>query len=270
MVAAVNMGGAPAATGSAEAEVTREVLADRWSGAYRARNAACTVARMYRVLGVVYLATGCGFGFGAVDGPSKEYAFDSGDGAFYKTAVGSHVDHRGQGWSRGPGSVRGEAPLGGGMSIGFRRGIMWSGTANGQSIDSGRTADYYLQGYWGALSLGVGLTSDSGSVEVMPGQTATVGYSGYYIEPAYGLYANHLFYLGAVFAYIDGETTVNDGNYADARGLRPGLRLGISTFPLGPGMLRLTIDARYLVTPEIDGGGSYGGLSTAFALNFIL
>lgn len=225
---------------------------------------------MYRLLVVVYLATGCGFGFGAVDGPSKEYSFDSGDGAFYKDGSGTHVDLDGQRWRRGPGTLLGTGQVGGGMSIGFRRGIAWSGTANGQSIDSGRTADYYLQGYWGALSLGVGLTSDSGSVEVAPGQTATVGYSGLYIEPAYGLYANGLVYLGAVFAYIDGETTVNDGNYADARGLRPGLRLGISTIPVGPGMLRLTIDARYLFTPEIDGGGSYGGLSTAFALNFIL
>lgn len=225
---------------------------------------------MYRLFVVVYLAAGCGFGFGAVDGPSKEYAFDSGDGAFYKTGVGTHVDNNGQEWSRGPGSVRGEAPLGGGMSLGFRRGIAWSGTADGKSIDSGRTADYYLQGYWGALSLGVGLTSDSGSVEVTPGQTASVGYSGLYIEPAYALFSNGPIYVGAVFAYIDGETTVNDGNYADARGLRPGLRLGITTIPLGPTMLRLTVDARYLSTPEIDGGGSYGGLSTAFALNFIL
>lgn len=73
-----------------------------------------------------------------------------------------------------------------------------------------------------------------------------------------------------MFAYIDGETTVDGGNFTDARGLRPGLRLGITTIPLGPTMLRLTVDARYLITPETDAGGSYGGLSTAFALNFIL
>lgn len=139
---------------------------------------------MLRFLVGVYLAAGCGFGFGAVDGPSKEYAFDSGDGAFYQDSSGTHIDGNGQRWRRGAGTLVGHGQLGGGASIGFRRGISWAQSASGQSVDGGRSADYYLQGYWGALSLGLGMTTESGTVETTPGQTTEVGYEGLYVEPA--------------------------------------------------------------------------------------
>ncbi len=234
---------------------------------------------MYQLLVVMYLAaTGCGLGIGAVDGPSRSYAINGGGGDWYKDSSGTHVDSSGQKWRQGAGPFLGYAQLGGGALVGFRRGIAWTHDTSGKSLESARSADYFLQAYWGALSLGVGLTSESGRYEVASGATPIKGdleYSGWYIEPGYALYANGLIYLGAVFAYIDGETRATiDGRggaaTAGARGLRPGLRLGTLGYPVGPVSLKLSIDVRYLITPEIDGGGSYGGLSTAFALNFIL
>lgn len=233
---------------------------------------------MYRLLAVLYLAAGCGFGVGAVDGPSRTYAF-SAPGDWYKDSSGTHIDSSGQRWRQGAGAFLGTGQLGGGASMGFRRGIAWSHGANGESIDSGRSADYYLNVYWGALSLGFGYTSDTGRTELMQGTIklpADLGYSGWYLEPAYALYANGPIYLGVTFAYIfDGQTHLKLDNRsstgdADARGLRPGLRLGLGTIPLGPVTLKLTADVRYLFTPDVAGAGSYGGLSTAFALDFIL
>jgi len=235
---------------------------------------------MYRFLVVLYLAAGCGFGMGAVDGPSRQYRFEKGDGAWYKDSSGTHVDTGGQKWRRGAGTLLGYGPVGGGALVGFRRGISWVHGANGETIDSGRTADYFLQGYWGALSLGVGFTSESGRTSFMQGTIplpGDLGYEGWYVEPAYALYGNGLIYLAGTFAYIfDGETTSkldsrSSTGYADARGLRPGLRFATLGFPVGPVSLKVSIDVRYLITPKAEGAtGSYGGLSTAFALNFIL
>lgn len=238
---------------------------------------------MYRSLVVVCLAaTGCGFGFGAVDGASREYAIYDG-GEYVAASSGPYVDSNGQRYRYQAGPFIGNAALGVGLLLGFRRGYSWS--HYGEGSEGGRTADYHMTGYYGSLSLGLGYTTDTGSVAIpYSGMTlnGSVGYRGWYLEPALALYANGPIYLGATLALIDGTTHLqlsnqNSTNEQDSRGLRPGLRLAVGLLPVGPVTLKLSLDVRYLMTEEtmlVSGGGttpeSYGGLSTALSLSFVL
>jgi hypothetical protein len=241
------------------------------------------VVAMYRSLVVVCLAaTGCGFGFGAVDGASREYAMHEG-GGYTRDSGGQYVDSDGQRWRYAGGPFIGNATLGVGLLLGFRRGYSWS--HYGAGSEGGRTADYHMTGYYGAFSLGLGYTTDTGSVAI-PYDAMTlagsVGYHGWYLEPALALYANGPIYLGATVALINGSThlqlaTQSSAGEQDALGIRPGLRLAVGILPVGPVTLKLSVDVRYLMTQEttlVTGGGttpeSYGGLSSAVSLSFVL
>ena len=107
-------------------------------------------------------------------------------------------------------------------------------------------------------------------------------YSGPYLEPGLALLGNDLLYVAATCGVIFGTARFTpEGRSApyeaDVRGYRPGLRMALGGIPLGPVVVNLSVDVRYLFTSEADlmlGGGtspaSYGGLSTAFAFNFVL
>jgi hypothetical protein len=224
---------------------------------------------------VSLLLAGCGLGFGAVNGPSREYSWSH----FHPDR---YFEKGGAEWAEGT-IFTSHAEPSYGLLLGTRRG--WSWNHFGGNITDGDNSDYHFTGYLGALALAVGYTTDSGNVAI-PYATSTLastaGYHGWYLEPtATVLSLGPLLYVGVGCALINGTATAQFPNHsaadeADAVGVRPVVRIALPGLPVGPVTLQLTAELRYLFSAEVTFAGSglapmsYGGLSSAFALNFVL
>jgi hypothetical protein len=239
---------------------------------------------MYLRAVVLSLAiSACGLGVGAVDGKQRAYAVYN-LGPWVSDEFASGVDSHGRHGRFARGDFLGLSTPSYGVLVGSRRGLAW--THYQGTLDAGRSADYFLTGYFGALSLGVGSTTDSGSLALPYNGTSMLKggfeYGGTYLEPGLALLGNDLLYVAATCGVIFGAASFTpEGRSApytaDVRGYRPGLRISLGGIPFGPVVLNLSVDVRYLITSDVDlmlGGGTtpaaYGGLSTAFALNFVL
>ncbi|MCX5743890.1 MAG: hypothetical protein NT062_15480 [Proteobacteria bacterium] len=223
----------------------------------------------------------CGLGVGAVDGKQRPYAVYN-VGPWVSDPFSASVDSSGRHGRNTRGDFLGLSTPSYGVLVGYRRGVAW--THFHGALDGG-SSDYFVTGYLGALSLGVGSTTDAGSLDLAYGTGTLKGgfeYGGPYLEPGLALLGNDVLYVAATCSVIFGEVSFTpEGRSApytaDVHGYRPGLRIALGGLPLGPVVVNLSADVRYLITSDVDlmlGGGTtpaaYGGLSTAFALNFVL
>jgi hypothetical protein len=233
---------------------------------------------------VVLLLTGCGLGVGAVNGPSRIYQNYVLTG-LVRDSGGQYSDGSGGRWRMtgawAPGTTQ---PLLGAL-LGTRRGWAWSKWGD-DSVEGGDVLDVFFSGYYKAFSIGVGYTTETGTVEATYTSSTKlhgeIGYHGWYVEPGLILLGTGPFSLYATMPIIKGEAYITlQGNShqdeAPATGVRPGLRFSLSAFELGPIALQITADLRYLISEEAMpyyGGdvtpSSYHGWSSGFAFNFIL
>lgn len=219
------------------------------------------MSRWLVLLGFLLSATGCGFGYGGIYGP-KNYPAGSistftADDPFCRyscsgTRTTSYYDAF---TSRG------------GLLVGYRRGWSWASFGD-RKIESGSSFDGHLTGYYSLFSLGVGYTSEGGTIE-----GDEVGYKGFFVEPGIGVALGPV-YLAGTLAVISGTTHYKiDGNLstqeADVTGFRPGGRVAIGVYTIAPVTFKVVADLRYLITPDVMLGAapaSFGGWSTVFGI----